>query len=122
MKSKQLHQLQTWTIIVLFLYMLVLGYSFNVIFQNGILFAVTMPQRQVTTERHIESDKTMPELQDDFRVSTQNFSNALQVQWKLFHIYSAANVAMIAFLGWSTFMIFRIKKERSNITTDPKNF
>jgi len=91
--------------------MLLLGYSFNVIFQHGILFAVTAPQGQATTERHIESDKTVPELQDDFRVSTQNFSDALQVQWKLFRIYIAANVTMIGFLGWSTFMIFRIKRE-----------
>jgi hypothetical protein len=90
--------------------MLLLGYSFNVIFQHGKLFGVVTSQR-ATTERHIENDKTVSELQDDFRVSTQNFSEALQVQGKLFRIYSAANVAMIGFLGWSTFMMFRIKRE-----------
>jgi len=90
--------------------MLLLGYSFNVIFHHGILFGVVTSQG-ATIERHIESDKTVPELQDDFRVSTQNFSDALQVQWKLFRIYSAANIAMIGFLGWSTFMMFRIKRE-----------
>ena len=90
--------------------MLLLGYSFNLIFQHGKLFGVVVSQEQ-TTERHIESDKTVPELQDDFRVSTQNFSEALQVQSKLFRIYSAANIAMIGFLGWSTFMMFRIKRE-----------
>jgi hypothetical protein len=51
------------------------------------------------------------ELQDDFRVSTQNFSHALQVQRDLLHIYFYASVAVIGFLGWSTFMIFRIKRE-----------
>jgi hypothetical protein len=91
--------------------MLLLGYSFNVILQHGKLFGVVASQGQAMTERRIESDKTMPELQDDFRVSTQNFSEALQVQWKLFRIYSAANVAMIGFLGWSTFVMFRIKRE-----------
>ena len=91
--------------------MLLLGYSFNVIFHHGILFAVTTPQRLATTERHIESDKTVPEMLDDFRVSTQNFSDASQVQWKLFRIYSAVNIAMIGFLGWSTFMMSRIKRE-----------
>ena len=91
--------------------MLLLGYSFNVIFHHGILFAVTTPQRLATTERHIESDKTVQELQSDFRVSTQNFSDALQVKSELLSIYFDANVAMIGFLGWSTFMIFRIKRE-----------
>jgi hypothetical protein len=99
--------------------MLLLGYLFNVIFQHGKLFAVTTPSGQATTERQVESDKTVPELQDDFRVSTQNFSDVLQVQWKLFRIYSAANVAMIGFLGWCSFMILRIKNEMPN-STEPK--
>jgi len=111
MKSKRLRRLQTCTIVVLFLYMLLLGYSFNVIFHHAILFAVTTPQRLATTERHIESDKTVPEMLDDFRVSTQNFSDALQVQRDLLHIYFDASLAMIGFLGWSTFMMFRIKRE-----------
>ena len=110
MKSKRLRQLQTCTIVILFLYMLLFVYSFNVIFQHGKLFGVVTSQG-ATIERHIESDKTVPELQDDFRVSTQNFSEALQVQSKLFRICSAANIAVIGFLGWSTFMMFRIKRE-----------
>ena len=111
MKSKRLRRLQTCTIVVLFIYMVLLGYSFNVIFHHGILFAVTAPYYQPIAERHIESDKTVPELQDDFRVSTQNFSDALQVQRDLLHIYLDASLAMIGFLGWSTFMMFRIKRE-----------
>jgi hypothetical protein len=112
MKSKRLRRLQTWMIVVLFLYVLMLGYSSLVVpFQNGILFAVTGRQGQATTERRIESDKTVQELQDDIHVSTQNFSHALRVQRDLLHIYFYANVAVIGFLGWSTFTIFRIKRE-----------
>jgi hypothetical protein len=111
MKSKRLRRLQICTIVVLFLYMLLLGYSFNVIFQHGKLFGVVASQGQATTERRIESDKNVPELQDDFRVSTQNFSYALQVKSDLLSIYIDANIAMIGFLGWSTFMMFRIKRE-----------
>lgn len=111
MKMKRLRRLQTCTIVVLFLYMLLLGYSFNVIFEHGKLFGVVTNLSQRWQNGTSESDKTTQESQDDFRVFAQDFSNALQVQWKLFRIYSAANVAMIGFLGWSTFMMSRIKRE-----------
>jgi hypothetical protein len=110
-KSKRLRRLQTWTIAVLILYVLMLGYSLVVIFRHAILFAVTAPYYQPMVERHIQSDKTVQELQSDIRVYNQNFSNALQVERDLLHIYFGANVAMIGFLGWSTFVIFRLKRE-----------
>jgi hypothetical protein len=111
MKSKRLRRLQTWTIIVLFLYMLLLGYSLVIPFQNGILFAVTAKWSQQMAERRIESDKSVQESQSDLLVDAQNLSHALQVKSKLLSIYFDANIAMIGFLGWSTFMIYRIKRE-----------
>jgi len=111
MKSKRLRRLQTWTIVALFLYVLMLGYLFITTFQHAILFAVTAPWNQPILERRIDSDKTVQELQYDFHVSTLNFSRALQVQRHLLQIYIYANIAMIGFLGWSTFTIFRIKRE-----------
>lgn len=110
MKSKRLRRLQTWTIVVLFLYVVLLGYSLVTTFGHTILFAVTSPRNQMT-ERLIESDKTVSKLQSDFRVYVQDFSEALQVQRHLLHIYFDANVVTIGFLGWSTFMIVRIKRE-----------
>src|ERR1017187_7328044 len=111
MKSKRLRRLQTLTIIVLFLDILMLGYSLAVTFHHAMLFDVTTPYYRQMLVRHIESDKTVPEMQDDFRVATQNFSDALQVQRDLLHIYFDASLAMIGFLGWSTFMMSRIKRE-----------
>ena len=105
MKSKRLHRLQTWTIIVLFLYMLMLGN-----FLVGIPRSVTK-WNPTYAERRIESDKTLQELQIDFRDALQNTSRTRHVWGELLLIYFGANVAMIGFLGWSTFMIFRIKRE-----------
>jgi hypothetical protein len=87
-------------------------YNFlGVTFQHGKLFGVTLALSQPMAERRMESDKTMQELQSDFRVAIQDYSAALQAQSNLLRIYFAANVAVIGFLGWSTFMIFRIKRE-----------
>ena len=66
---------------------------------------------QQYAERRIESDKTVQELQIDFRDALQNTSHTRHIQGELLLIYFGANVAMIGFLGWSTFIIFRIKKE-----------
>ena|ERR1035441_186020 len=111
MKSKRLRRLQILTIIVLFLYILMLGYALAVTFHHAMLFDVTRPYYQQRLVRHFESDKTVQELQSDFRLDTQNLSDALQVKSDLLSIYFDASVAMIGFLGWSTFMIYRIKGE-----------
>jgi hypothetical protein len=66
---------------------------------------------QPMAERRIESDKTVQELQFDLRDAAQNFSYSLRVKSELLLIYFGANVAMIGFLGWSAFMIFRLKNE-----------
>ncbi len=105
MKSKQLCRLQTWTIIVLFLYMLMLGNFLVNILRSATKWNPTY------AERRIESDKTVQELQIDFRDALQNTSRTRHVWGELLLIYFGANVAMIGFLGWSTFMIFRIKRE-----------
>ena len=54
--------------VVLFIYVLLLGYSFNVIFHHGIWDW----RGQSNT---LEFDKTVPEMLDDFRVTTQNCSD-----------------------------------------------
>jgi hypothetical protein len=105
MKSKRLRRLQTWTIIVLFLYMLMLGYFLVTIVTSNPMWSQPM------AERRIESDKTVQELQLDLRDAAQNFSHALHLKNKLLLIYFSSTVGTIGFLGWSTFMIFRIKRE-----------
>ena len=62
-------------------------------------------------EKRIESDKNVEELQ----FVAQTFSQAFQVQRHLLAIYFGANIAMIGFLGWSTSMIFRIKREVDHV-------
>jgi hypothetical protein len=111
MKSKQLRRLQTWMIIVLSLYLLILGNFINTIINNGKCFGVVANWSQQITEQHIASGKSVQESQSDLLVEAQNFSHALQVQRDLLHIYFYANIAIIGFLGWSTFTIFLIKKE-----------
>jgi len=111
MKSKRLRRLQIGTIVVLFLYMLMVVYPLVVVLQHGKLFGVVTNLSQRWQNGASESGKTAQELQDDFRVFAQDFSNALQVQRDLLFDYFVVNVAMIGFLGWSTFMIFRIKRE-----------
>ena len=107
MKSKRLRRLQTWTVIVLFLYMLMLGNFVNAIINNGKCFGIVTNWSQPMSERRIESDKNVEELQ----FVARTFSQAFQVQRHLLAVYSVANIAMIGFLGWSTFTIFRIKRE-----------
>jgi len=105
MKSKRLRRLQIGTIGVMFLYMLMLGY-----FLHTIVISTPM-WSQPMAERRIESDKTVQDLQFDLRDAAQNFSHALHVKNELLLIYFGSTVGMIGFLGWSTFMIFRIKRE-----------
>ena len=111
MKSKRLRRLQIGTIVILFLNMVMVVYPLVVVFQHGKLFGVVMTLSQRWQNGAYESGKTAQELQDDFQVFAQNFSNMMQVQRHLLAIYSLANIAMICFLCWSTFMMFRIKKE-----------
>ena len=105
MKSKRLRRLQTWTVIVLFLYMLMMGYFLHTVVLSTPMWSQPM------AERRIESDKTVQELQFDLRDAAQNFSHALHVKNELLLICFGSTVGMIGFLGWSTFMIFRIKRE-----------
>jgi hypothetical protein len=109
MKSKRLRRLQTWTIIVLFFYLLMLGNFFVNIYKGATKWGPAY------AERRIESDKTVQELQIDFRDALQNTSRTRHVEGQLLLIYFGANVAMIGFLGWSTFMIFRIKREVDHV-------
>jgi hypothetical protein len=88
--------------------MLMLGnFWVNAIMKNGKCFGIVANWSQPMAERRIESDKNVEELQ----FVAQTFSHALQVKSDLLAIYFVANVAMIGFLGWSTVMIFRIKRE-----------
>jgi hypothetical protein len=105
MKSKRLHRLQLGTIGVTLLHLLMLGYFLHTV-------ATSIPMwSQPMAERRIDRDKTVQELQSDLRGAAQNFSHALHVKNELLLIYFGSTVAMIGFLGWSTFMIFRIKRE-----------
>jgi hypothetical protein len=105
MKSKRLRRLQIGTIGVMLLYMLMLGYFLHTVITSNPMWSQPM------AERRIESDKTVQELQSDLRDAAQNFSHALHVKNELLLIYFGSTVAMIGFLGWSTFMIFRSKRE-----------
>ena len=94
-----------------------LGHLVVVTAQHAILFQVTAPWWQATVEQRMESDKTVQELQSDFRVATQRYSLALQVERHLLQIYTWANIAMIGFLGWSAFMTSRIKKAADHLAS-----
>src|ERR1700722_16232232 len=107
MKSKRLHRLQTWTVVVLFLYMLMLGNFVVHVIMNGKCFGIVANWSQPMAEQRIESDTNVEEL----RFVAQNYLHALQVKSDLLAISFVANIAMIGFLGWSIFTIFRIKKE-----------
>jgi len=107
MKSDRLKRLQTGTIIALVLYMLILVYMFYAI-------ATSNPMaNKRTAEWAIQHATTMQELQHDFRDDVGNLSFFVHKKNELLLTFCVSTFCMIGFLGWSLFVINRLKREDS---------
>ena len=105
MRSRRLLLLQTVTAITMVIYMLMLVYMFNAIITSNPMANPGM------AERAIQSAATIQELQSDFRDEVHNLSFFVHRKNELLLIFCCATIVMIGFLGWSTFMMSRIKRE-----------
>ena len=108
MKSQRLRRLQAGTSIVLFLYVLLLAYM-AIAIPNG----ATMWADKQWADVQIRGAQTLEQLQAVSHFAASSISVAQQTQTVLLFIFMFATIGTICFLGWSLFVIGRIKKEVS---------
>lgn len=105
MKTKRLVRLQTWTIIVLVAYALLAG---------CLLLQFPAVQPILSTVGGANSEiKTadLPRLQSDLRFVVSSLATFRHDRNELLIICFAATVGIVGFLGWSLFVISRLKRE-----------
>ncbi len=105
MKSRRLHRLQVGTLIALGLYFTLVIYLF---------LALPLGQPKWNSglaERRIAASTTPKELQDDLRSAVSSLSTFRHSRNEMLLICFVANIGMTGFLGWSWFMMERIKRE-----------
>jgi hypothetical protein len=106
MKIQRLMRLQVWMVIVLTTYALLSGY---------LLFS--MPQRAMpmllarsVAEREVQTSD-LSQLQSDFRFVVSYASEIQRDRNQFLLICLGATVAVVGFMGWSIFVISRVKRE-----------
>jgi hypothetical protein len=105
MKSKRLRKLQIGTLIALVLYVALVIYMFLVMptgqpkWNNGV------------AERRIQNATSMQELQSDLRSAVSSLSTFRHSRNDLLFICFVASIGMTGFLGWSFFVMGRVKRE-----------
>ena len=105
MKSKRLFRLQTWTIIALVVYLLMAIYMFFAI-------PTRRPMWSIPGLAEKESQRAdLQQLQRDLRQAVGDLSSSLHYKDELLNAFFVATVGIVGFLGWSVFMIGRIKRE-----------
>ena len=105
MKAKRLSRLQTWTVVALMAYFLLAVYMF---------FTLPTGQPFWSSIGYAESElKTADtqQLQTDLRSAVGSLAKFRHDKNELLLICFVATVGIVGFLGWSTFMIGRIKRE-----------
>jgi hypothetical protein len=108
MKSNRLSRLQAATAGALVLYALFFIYMF-------VYIPATNPMwNKGVAERRIQSATTLPELQTDLRSAVGNLSTFLHIKNELLLAFMIATAGMMVFLGWSLYMLGRLKREDSN--------
>ena len=106
MKSQRLLKLQVGTITTLVLYVMLVTYM--------ILNLPRGPHwNNYQAERAIQSANSMEELQNDLRSAVSSLSTFRHSINKLLLTFFVASVGTVAFLGWSLFMVGRVKSEDS---------
>lgn len=107
MKSNRLCRLQTAIASALILYTLFFIYMFFYIPATNPMWS------KGVAEQHIQSATTLQELQTDLRSAVGGLSTGLHIKNELLLAFMIATAGMIGFLGWTSFMICRLKRENS---------
>ena len=109
MNSNRLRTFQISTLIALVLYVLLL------IYMALVAIPTSNPKwNRGLAEHHIEMATITQELQGDLRDAVHNLTWGLHLKNRLLLIFFVSAVCMASFLGWSLFMIRRLKREDLN--------
>ena len=109
MKSKRLRTLQAGTLVVLLLCVLLFLFMAIAIPNGATLWA----DKQWADEQ-IRGAQTLEQLQRVAHFAASSISAGQQTWSTLLYIFMFATIGMLIFLGWSLFMIRRIKREDSS--------
>jgi hypothetical protein len=110
MKIQRLMRLQVWMVIVLATYALLLGYLFFSMPQRAMLMRLSGS----AAEQEAQTDD-LSQLQSDFRLAISNMREIQRDRNQLFLICLGATVAVVAFSGWSIFVLSRVKREVDHV-------
>ena len=110
MKIKRLFRLQIGMVLVLLVYLLFAGYLIVTLpsYAPPMRFSSTIAEQQVRTD-------TLPQLQSDFRSTISYVAELHRDMGKLLLVCLVGSVAVVGFLGWSIFVVSRIKREVDHV-------
>jgi len=110
MKNQRLARLQFGMILVLLVYLLFAGYLIFTLPSHAMpmRFSNTIADQQVRTD-------ALPQLQSDFRLAISYLAELHRDMGELLLVCLAGSVAVVGFLGWSIFVVNRIKREVDHV-------
>jgi hypothetical protein len=109
MKVQRLMRLQVWMVIVLATYALLSGYLYF-----SIPRAMPMRLSGSVAEREVQTDD-LSQLRSDFRLAVSYLGEIQRDKNELLLICLGATVAVVGFMGWSIFVISRVKREVDHV-------
>ena len=105
MESTRLRKLQFGTVMALVLCSVLVTYMFRAM-------PIGQPQwNSGVDERRIKDASSMLELQSDLRSAVSSLSAFRHSRNRMLFVYLVANIVMTGFLGWSLFMMRRVKRK-----------
>jgi hypothetical protein len=110
MKIKRLLGLQIGMALVLLIYLAFAGYLLFKLPTQGLplRFTSTIAEQQVRTD-------ALPQLQSDFRLAISYLAEIENERNELLLACVGASLAVVIFLGWSIFIVSRIKREVDHV-------
>jgi hypothetical protein len=110
MKIKRLFRLQIGMVFVLLVFLLFAGYLIVTLPSHAIpmRFSSTIAEQQVRTD-------ALPQLQSDFRLTISYVAELHRDMGELLLVCLVGSVAVVSFLGWSIFVVSRIKREVDHV-------
>jgi hypothetical protein len=110
MKSKRLFRLQVAMTLVMLAYLFFAGYLIITLpsYVIPMRFSSTIADQQVRTD-------ALPQLQSDFRLAISYVAELQHDRIELLLLCFIASVVVVGFLGWSIFVVNRIKREVDHV-------
>lgn len=107
MKSTRLRKLQFGTVMAMVLCLVLVIYMFRVM-------PIGQPKwNSGVAERRIQDATSMQELQVDLRSAVSSLSMFRHSRNEMLFVCFVVNIVMAGFLGWSLFMMGRVKRKDS---------